>query len=391
MNILRPRATITLDTVMNSQPNDTSSDVPEGFYRLLCQEAAVAMIAADPDFNIKCCNQAAGRLLGLQDGELQSKPLLLVVPEERRPLFKKLLESTASSMAPSEFDVCIEAPGGPKDVTVFLSPLSNSDGRIQGIAAWIIDQTRHVQLVRKFDKAEKMASLGTLAGGVAHHFSNILGGIATFVDFALTSEDTAAMKRALQMTADAAARASKLTQSLLSFAKHDSDSTDLADLTEVVLTFAHLVEKPLGEKNIKLDLDLHPVSVVAVDANRMHQILGNLLTNAEEAMPDGGTIFLTIGPGKDDSEAILTFADDGAGIDTGHLDLVFDPFFTTKGLHVGGECMNPGLGLSVVQGIILEMGGRIEVSPRDSEGTEFVITLPVHLQDYEIDPWLQTP
>jgi len=111
------------------------------------------------------------------------------------------------------------------------------------------------------------------------------------------------------------------------------------------------------------------------------------LTNAEEAMPDGGTIFLTIGPGKDDSEAILTFADDGEGIDTGHLDLVFDPFFTTKGLHVGGECMNPGLGLSVVQGIILEMGGRIEVRPRDSEGTEFVIMLPVHSQNDEIDPW----
>jgi len=372
---------------MNSQPNNIPSDVPEGFYRLLCQEATVAMIAADADFNIKCWNHAAARLLGLQDGGMQSKPLSLVVPEARRPLLEKLLESTASSMEASEFDVCIDdAPDGPKDVTIFLSPLSNSDGRIQGIAAWIIDQTRHVQLVRKFDKAEKMASLGTLAGGVAHHFNNILGGVATFVDFALTSEDTAAMKRALRMTAEAAARASKLTQSLLSFAKHDSYRTDLADLTEIILTFAHLVEKPLGEKNIKLELDLHPVSVVAVDANRMHQILGNLLTNAEEAMPDGGTILLTIGPGKDDSEAALTFADDGAGIDTGHLDLVFDPFFTTKGLHVGGGCMNPGLGLSVVQGIILEMGGRIEVGPRYPEGTKFTITLPVHSQDDDIDP-----
>ena len=371
---------------MNSQANDSSFDVPGGFYRLLCQEAAVAMIATDADFNIQYWNQAAASLLGLQDDQMQSKPLQLVVPEARRHLLDKFLNRTVSRMESSEFDVRVEdAHGGPKDVTVFLSPLSNSDGRVQGIAAWIIDQTRHVQLVQKFNKAEKMASLGTLASGVAHHFNNILGGVATFVDFALTSGDTSAMKRALQMTAEAAVRASKLTQSLLSFAKHDSYRADLADLTEVVLTFTHLVEKPLAERNINLDLELHPVSVVAVEANRMHQILGNLLTNAEEAMPDGGTIFLTIGPGKDDSETVLTFADNGAGIDIKHLDLVFDPFFTTKGLHAGGQRMNPGLGLSVVQGIVLEMGGRIEVRPRGTEGTEFIITLPVHSQNDDID------
>lgn len=371
---------------MNHQPNDPSTDVPSGFYRLLCQEAAVAMIATDPDFNIQYWNQAATGLLGLQAGEMQSKPLLLVVPEARRPLFDKFLKRTVKRMETSEFDVCIEdTPEGAKDVTVFLSPLSDSDGVLQGVAAWIIDQTRHAQLVQKYNKAEKMASLGTLASGVAHHFNNILGGVATFVDFALTSGDTASMKRALQMTAEASVRASKLTQSLLSFAKHDSYRADLADLTEVVLTFTHLVEKPLDERNIKLELELHPVSIVAVEANRMHQILGNLLTNAEEAMPDGGTIFLAIGPGKDDSEAMLSFGDDGAGIDAKHLDLVFDPFFTTKGLHAGGERMNPGLGLSVVQGIVLEMGGRIEVRPRDEAGTEFTITLPVDSHSDDID------
>jgi PAS domain S-box-containing protein len=371
---------------MNSETNDSLPGASDDFCRLLCQEAAVAMIATDADFNIKCWNHAASRLLGLQDARMQSKPLSLIVPEGRRQLLEKLLKRTVGRMKTSEFDVCFEdAPGGPKDVTVFLSPLSNFDRQVQGIAAWIIDQTHHVQLVKKFNKSEKMASLGTLAGGVAHHFNNILGGVTTFVDFALTSEDPASMKRALQMTAEAAVRASKLTQSLLSFAKHDTSRTDLADLTEVVLTFAHLVEKPLNEKNINLELDLRPVSVVAVEANRMHQLLGNLLTNAEEAMPDGGTIFLSIGPGNDESEARLTFADDGTGIDADNLRLVFDPFFTTKGLHSDGQRMNPGLGLSVVQGIVLEMGGRIEVGHRNPDGTEFVIMLPAYLQDDEID------
>ncbi|MDP7288235.1 MAG: PAS domain-containing sensor histidine kinase, partial [Phycisphaerae bacterium] len=331
-------------------------------------------------------NQAAVALLGLRGVDMKSEPLATIVPEARRPLLNKLLKRMVRRMESAQFDVRVEDNGdAPKDVTVFLAPLSDPAGRIEGVAAWIIDQTRHVQLVHKFNKAEKMASLGTLASGVAHHFNNILGGVATFVDFALTSGDIGAMKRALQMTAEASVRASKLTQSLLSFAKHDSYRADLADLTEVILTFAHLVEKPLGEKNIKLELELHPVSVVAVEANRMHQILGNLLTNAEEAMPDGGTIFLNVGPGKDDSEAILTFADDGAGINAKDIDRVFDPFFTTKGLHAGGERMNPGLGLSVVQGIVLEMGGRIAVSPRPESGTEFVITLPVHSQNDDFD------
>ncbi|MCP4376589.1 MAG: PAS domain S-box protein [bacterium] len=371
---------------MSSETNDSLSGVPDDFYRLLCQEAAVAMVATDADFNIKCWNHAASILLGLQGDQMQSKPLSLVVPASRKHLLDKLLKRTAKRMKTSEFDVCFEdTPGGAKDVTVFLSPLSGSDGQFQGIAAWIIDQTHHVQLVRKFNKSEKMASLGTLAGGVAHHFNNILGGVTTFVDFALTSENPASMKRALQMTAEAAVRASKLTQSLLSFARHGSYRTDLADLTEVVLTFSHLVEKPLNEKNIHLELELHPVSVVAVEANRMHQILGNLLTNAEEAMPEGGTIFLSIGPGDDDSEAKLTFADDGAGIDAENLNIVFDPFFTTKGQQSDGQQMNPGLGLSVVQGIVLEMGGRIEVSQRAPAGTEFVIMLPAHLQDDQID------
>ena len=371
---------------MNSQTNIFPPDPPGDFYRLLCQEAAIAMIATDADFNIKCWNQAAVDLLGLQVDQLQSAPLSIVVPESRRALLDKLLRRTVRRMAASQFDVRVEEDADdPKDVTVYLSPLSDPGGEVQGVAAWIIDQTRHVQLVHKFNKAEKMASLGTLASGGAHHFNNILGGVATFVDFALTSGDTGAMKRALQMTAEASVRASKLTQSLLSFAKHDTYRADLADLTEVILTFAHLVEKPLSEKNIHLELDLHPVSVVAVEANRMHQILGNLLTNAEEALPEGGTIFLNIGPGHDDAHAMLTFADDGVGIDEKNLDLVFDPFFTTKGLHSGGQRMNPGLGLSVVQGIVLEMGGRIAVSPRPESGTQFVITLPIECQNDDFD------
>jgi signal transduction histidine kinase len=176
------------------------------------------------------------------------------------------------------------------------------------------------------------------------------------------------------MTAEAAGRASKITQSLLSFAKRDEHSTDLADLTEVVLTFAHLVEQPLTERNIRLRLDLHPIPIIAVESHRAHHVLGNLLTNAEEAMPDGGT--LTVGLDVQGQQVVLTFSDTGAGIEEKDLPQVFEPFFTTKGLLAGGNTTNPGLGLSVVHGMVLDMGGRITVSSGPGEGTTFTISLP---------------
>ena len=115
--------------------------------------------------------------------------------------------------------------------------------------------------------------------------------------------------------------------------------------------------------------------VLAVDANRMQQVLGNLLTNSEEAMPAGGTV--TLGLRTEGSCARLTFDDTGGGIDPRHLGLVFEPFFTTKGLLAGGNKANPGLGLSIVHGIITEMGGRIAVESAPNERTRFTIDLPI--------------
>lgn len=213
------------------------------------------------------------------------------------------------------------------------------------------------------------------AAGVAHHFNHILGEVATSVDRALTSGDTAAMKQALRMTAEAVARMSKITLSLSGFAKCDTLQTDMADLTEIILTFSHLIERSLSEKNIQLKLRLKPVPIIALEVNRMHQALGNLLTNAEEAMPKGGTVTISLDSRKDAVE--LTFADSGCGISADQLDMVFEPFFTTKGTLADRDDVNPGLGLSIVHGIVTEMGGSIEARSPKSSGAKFIITFPI--------------
>jgi len=368
---------------MNAEsPSNPTGRRSAEFYRRLCQHApgAPGLVATDVAFTVVSFNDTAGRLLGAEIGEMLGQPLLKAVPENRRRLARRLLERTLRRGLTNQFDVRMAgADGAVRDLLVVLSPIPGDAGEPpEGVAAWIVDETHRRKLTERLSQAEKMASLGTLASGVAHHFNNILGGVATFVDYALTSGDVGAMKRALQMTSEAAARASKITRQLLSFAKVDAHRTDLADLTEVVLTFVHLVERPLAERSIRLHLDLRPAPIVAVEANRMHQVLGNLLTNAEEAMPEGGQITLTIE--RADEEVRLSFADTGGGIQPEHLPLVFEPFFTTKGLHATGERANPGLGLSVVHGIVTDMGGRIEVRSEPGKGATFTLSFPARLE-----------
>ncbi len=361
-------------------PNETASPRcnESDYFRHLCRNAAMAIVATDAQFNIVCWNEAAEKLTHIAAAEMLGKPLADAVPPERRKLLDRLLQRTAQKRLNSQFDMRMAGADDEPDkyLMIILSPILDDEDNILGISAWLVDETHRKRLTEQLAQAEKTASLGTLAGGVAHHFNNIFGGVATFVDYALTSGDIVAMKRALQMTTEAAARASKITQSLLSFAEQDSHRTDLADLTEVVLTFAHLVERPLAEKNIQLELNLKPVPIIAVEANRMHQVLGNMLTNAEEAMGEkGGKITIRLDRTK--TKVTLAFSDTGCGIDSKHLPFVFEPFFTTKGLLAGGDHANPGLGLSVVHGIIMEMGGKISVESEPGKGATFLISFPL--------------
>ena len=142
-------------------------------------------------------------------------------------------------------------------------------------------------------------------------------------------------------------------------------------MTEVVLTFASLIEKSLAEKHIELDLQLNPAPVVPVRVDWMHTVLGNLLDNAEEAMPEGGRVNIEVG--ADAKTVWVKFSDEGVGIKPDEWERIFEPFYTTKGVTGQGQENKPGLGLAVVHGLVNKMGGEIDVKSTPGEGASFRI------------------
>lgn len=346
-------------------------------YQRLFQNAAFAIVGTDGEGRVVTWNPAAERLFHCSPEAAAGRPLAEVVAVTDGGALNKAVGEALSDGRKYEFEVDYEQEDGAgRTFALELAPLRDESGPCRGLALWGRDVTRQKALERQLVQAEKMASLGTLAAGVAHHFNNIMGGIATFVDYALTSDNPDLQHRALQMTSEAANRVGEITTSLLTFAERDRREFDLVDLTEVVLTFSQLVEKLLGEKHIKLELHLRAVPVLEVPGSRMHQVLGNLLDNAENSMPDGGTVWINLY--REGNDAVVQFSDTGQGIESKDVPRIFEPFFTTRGTLGGGNKASAGLGLSVVHGIVGELGGTIGVTSKVGQGTTFTIHLPFH-------------
>ncbi len=353
------------------------SEIQAEYYRHLFNDSPLAIIGADNQGIIVSWNRSAEAMFRLEPSQMLGRHLEEIVSAPQRPLLHKALEEAVISQQVADFEVGQSDEHGREQILAgVITPIMDDKNQILGLAAWFRDITQRKNLENQLAQTEKIASLGTLASGVAHHFNNIMGGVATFVDFALNSDNPQSSRRALQMTAEAANRVAHITESLLTYAEKNARQIDMSDLTEVLLTFAHLVEKPLAEKNIKLELHLRGVPIMEVPGSRMYQVLGNLLDNAEYAQSDGGAVSIELQRQNDD--LVLSFTDDGCGIEPKDLPHIFEPFYTTRGVTGGGDQSCVGLGLSVVHGVVRELGGVIDVSSRLGKGTTFNIRFPLN-------------
>jgi signal transduction histidine kinase len=259
------------------------------------------------------------------------------------------------------------------------------NGKLQRIWGSGRDVTELRALEAQFRHAQRLESIGKLAGGVAHDFNNLLTIIRGYSSQLLErTENTDNAYIGLTEIQRAAERGAALTNQLLAFSRKQSAQLQLLDLNPIVGEDERMLRRLIGEK-IELITELEPsLGLVYADAGHMHQVLLNLAVNARDAMPNGGKLIIALSnveigetrPGRlaavePGPYVRLTVADNGVGMSAHVQEHLFEPFFTTKEVNEG-----TGLGLSTVYGIVRQSGGHITVETEPNKGTTFEILLP---------------
>ena len=248
------------------------------------------------------------------------------------------------------------------------------------------DATTRRALEEQLRRAQKMEAVGRLARGIAHDFNNVLAAIIGWSDvlIAQLTPGDAVYSDAMEIR-DAAGRGAALTRQLLAFSRHQPADTGGVDLNAVVAHVETLLRRLAGDRAAVRIATLGEAPIVRVEAGQLEQVLLNLVVNARDAMPDGGTIDIRIDRISLDAQAALRYpplapgyyariavTDGGTGIDPAVQEHVFEPFFTTKDATDG-----TGLGLSIVYGIAQEKGGTVVFTTDPGRGTTFEVLLPV--------------
>jgi PAS domain S-box-containing protein len=267
-------------------------------------------------------------------------------------------------------------------ISLNVSPIHDATGQTVGLMGMAQDITEKKLLEEKFLHAQRLESIGTLAGGVAHDLNNALAPIMMGVE--LLKMQYPKESQILDMFETSAKRGADMVRQLLTFAKGAEGERVLLRPGHLVKELEHLI-KGSFPKNLQLVVKCDPnLPIVLGDATQLHQILLNLCVNARDAMPHGGTLTLeaqsmevdavyasSVTDAKPGKYVALRVCDTGTGIPPEILDRIFDPFFTTKGPDKG-----TGLGLSTVMGIVKGHGGFLQVYSPPGQGSTFTAYLP---------------
>jgi len=255
---------------------------------------------------------------------------------------------------------------------------------IFGVATYLVNNMYRVDQKRleafhQVEYANKMASLGRLAAGVAHEINNPLaiinekaGLIQDIFTFGTRYVDANKLSRQVEAILESVTRCGAITRRLLRFARHMDVTLEPIDLKEIVEEVLGFLGKEAEYRciQLKVDVDEH-IPPLESDRGKLQQIFLNLFNNAFAAMKDGGRLEITARR-RDRNNITMKVADNGCGISDTDINRVFEPFFSTKQKDCG-----TGLGLSITYGLIKELGGTIEVESKVGEGTAFTITLPL--------------
>jgi PAS domain S-box-containing protein len=351
--------------------------------------AGVIIIAINEKGVVTLINRKGCDVLGYEEEEIIGKNWYdLCVPEsdreERKDTFKKVMAGEQEEVEDYE-NTIVTKSGEERIMAWHNTTLTDKKGHIIGTLSSGEDITERKQTEAELIQSEKLASLGQLAASVAHEVNNPLSGILVYVTLLLkkyeqkniqtegTEKQLLKMKKELERT-------SGIIKNLLDFSRQSEPNIRPVNFNAVVEAALQLVGHQISLENIKLEKKLDPqLPAVRADFDKMQQVLINIILNANQAMPDGGTLIIATSAakgvkiGESVNDAVkIEITDTGVGIAQENLDKLFTPFYTTKAKGKG-----VGLGLPVVQGIIDQHKGKIEVSSELGTGTTFTIYLEV--------------
>jgi PAS domain S-box-containing protein len=345
-----------------------------------------AIIAKDLDGTINAWNKGAEHIYGYTAEEMVGTSITRLAPPDRTIEITDILKKIRAGESIEHFEsVRIAKDGRRLNVSLSISPISDTSGNIVGASTIARDITEQKRVEDQLRQAQKMEAVGRLAGGIAHDFNNILGIISACTELLrdrLGPESPSSQY--IDNIYKASERGASLTRQLLVFSRKQVVQPRVLDLNERLKEVSKLVRPLMGDDVEIVIRSKATEAYVEADPSQLDQIVLNLAVNARDAMPHGGKLILQTSdtdfdphfahlhfpmtPGK---YVMLAVSDTGIGMDEITLQRIFEPFFTTKEVGKG-----TGLGLATVYGIVKQAGGSIWVYSEPGRGTTFKIYLP---------------
>lgn len=337
------------------------------FKEAIFEHVETGILTLDPDGFLTTLNGPAVRMLG-SNTDLSGKLLHEALADwpELSAAFGEGLDNTKTDGWSRYVDVMRDG----KELTFRLAILSLDGGDASGHLLTIEDLTERVEMRRRMERVDRLASLGRLSASIAHEIRNPLTGINLMLDelhdrMIGSQADQGVIVRALGEIE----RLEALVNELLHFATQPRAELKKDSIRTVIEETFFLVDKQCRKAGVDLEADIaDDLPDFPLDKDKLKQALLNLLTNALEAMPEGGR--LEVSAFREADEVRVIVADTGKGIPAGQLNDIFEPFFTTKG-------EGAGLGLAITHNIVSDHGGRIEVDSVPGGGTRFTLHFPL--------------
>jgi two-component system NtrC family sensor kinase len=342
-----------------------------------------AIIATDMDGNIIVWNNAAEETLGYKAEDVIGKINIEKIYQEglARDVMNRMRRREYGGVGrlSSYPMVYVREDGEIVEGNLSAAIIYDAQGKELAIVSIFVDLKERLEMERKLVdtqekllQSEKLAAMGRLTSQIAHELNNPLYGIMNTLELLKTEVSPQSKRRKiLEMALSETERLTELLRKMLSFSKPDEEEKQPTDINTILDEILLLVGKQLQENSIRISSHLADnLGKIHASRNQLRQVFLNMISNAKDAMPEGGTLTVkTMGKG---SNICIDMIDTGTGISEENIPKVFDTFFTTK-----ESVKDVGLGLSVCYGFIKEHGGDIRVASKRGSGTTFTISLPI--------------